>query len=315
MRAGILSAEPLPPHATQQARDSSGGEPASPALIAAADAALAASSQRVLMLEHGGASYVLKRMAHRPRSWGQALLLRWLVKQVSGQALPMHTLRLSQASSSVDFEGRRLLSLARAGMQVPRVFHQGAGYLLLEHCGSSVALLLQHWTAEVWRVELARLAAQLGDFHKAGQWHGAAQIKNLTRRGQLDYRIDFEEDFGELVPLAAAQALDLALFLNSISLRASVDAAEARRLLPELIRAYFASNPDAAIAQLLARALPWATALARFAARLMGLPLLRHRGKGVARLLILVEALAAQPGPGSPAVAPPAPPAQPGSTP
>jgi tRNA A-37 threonylcarbamoyl transferase component Bud32 len=267
--------------------------PAPAALVAVAEAALSTSSKRILFVEHGGASYVVKCAAHRPRSIGQSLLLRWLVKQIIGYRLPLHTLRLSQASSGVGFEAKRLAALARVGVPVPRVLHQGAGYLLLEHCGTSVATLLHRWTAEVWRRELPRLADQLGAFHRTGQWHGAAQIKNLTRKDGRDYRIDFEEDFGESAPLAVAQAVDLALFLNSISLRARIDEAEARRLLPELLETYFASNPDWQVAQTLVRALPWATALARLAAQLIRLQVWGRRHNGVARLVILVEVLAA----------------------
>lgn len=267
--------------------------PAPPTLVAAAEAAMAASSKRVLFIIHGGTCYVLKRAAHRPRSIGQSLLLRWLVKQVSGHRLPMHTLRLSQASFGVCFEAGRLAALARAGVRVPRVVHQGANFLLLEHCGTSMATLLQSWSADAWRHELARLAGQLGAFHRAGQWHGSAQIKNLTRQDNLDYRIDFEEEFGEWVPLATAQAVDLVLFLNSISLRAHVDESEARRLLPELLSIYFADNPDPQVAAMLARAVPWATALTRLATHCMRLQLWGLRHKGVARLVILVDVLAA----------------------
>ncbi len=264
---------------------------ASPALVAAAEAALAASLKRVLIVEHDGTRYVVKRAAHRRRSLWQSLCLRWLVHRVSGLTLPMHSLRLARASSGVDFEAGRLAALAAAGVRVPRVLRRGDGYLILEHCGISIAALLQRWTPDAWRQELPRLAEQLGDFHQAGQWHGAAQIKNLTRRDGLIYRIDFEEDFGEMVPLAAAQAVDLMLFLNSISLRARIDDAEARGLLIELIDAYFARKPDRQVLQTLARALPLARTLVRLARPLMQVRLRGRPHNGLARLVILVDVL------------------------
>lgn len=273
-------------------------------LVSAAEAALAGSPSRVLFVEHDGKGYVVKRGAHRRRSLWQSLCLRWLVHRVSGYTLPMHSLRLAQASSGVDFEAKRLAALAAAGIRVPRVIHRGDDFLILEHCGNSIAMLLQHWTQDAWRQELPRLAGQLGAFHRSGHWHGAAQIKNLTRTDGLDYRIDFEEDFGELVPLAAAQAVDLVLFLNSISLRARIDAAEARRLLPDLIGSYFAAEPDRQVVQTLARALPLATTLVRIARLLMRLQFWGRPHKGVARLVILVEALTAQLAQVSPASAP-----------
>ncbi len=262
-------------------------------LVAAAVAALAATDQRTVLVEHGGERYVAKRRADRPRRRSQALFLRWLVKRVTGESLPMRTLLLSEAASGVNYEARRLEALALAGVRVPRVVHLGAGYLLLEHCGATVASLLEDWPADRLRHELLGLARELGTFHGAGQWHGAAQIKNLTRNNGQTYRIDFEEDFGEGVPLPAAQALDLVLFLNSVSLAGPIDEAEARSLLPQLLGAYFAANPDPRVRAALTRALPWVAGLARLVLPLRGLGTKGRPRKGLARLALLVEALTA----------------------
>ncbi len=261
-------------------------------LVSAAEAALAASSERTLVIEHGGERYVAKRVADRPRRASQALLVRWLVKRVSGQSLPMRTLKLSEAAASVAYEGRRLRALALAGVRVPRVVHEGDGYLLLEHCGETVASQLEGWTIETCREEIRLLAEELGAFHRGGQWHGAAQIKNLTRKDGQTWRIDFEETFGEQVPLPAAQALDLVLFLNSVSLAGPVDDEQAQRLLPELLRAYFAANPDGRVRDVLARALPWVRVAGRLAAPFRKLSFGGRRRKGAARLALLAEALA-----------------------
>jgi tRNA A-37 threonylcarbamoyl transferase component Bud32 len=261
-------------------------------LVEAAIAALAATAERTVVIEHSGERYVAKRLADRPRRASQALFLRWLVKRVTGQSLPMRTLLLSEAASSVDYEARRLESLARAGVRVPRVVHHGADYLLLEHCGTTVATLLEGWPLATCRSELQGLAEDLGAFHRAGQWHGAAQIKNLTRKDGQTYRIDFEEDFGERVPLPAAQALDLVLFLNSISLAGPIAEAESGVLLPQLLGSYLAAKPDQAVRAALARALPWVAALARLASPFRGLTSEGRQRKGAARLVILVDALA-----------------------
>jgi len=261
-------------------------------LAAAADAALAATTERTVVIEHGGERYVAKRRADRPRRLSQALVLRWLVKQVTGQSLPMRSLLLSDAASGVDFERRRLEAIAQAGIRVPHVVQQAEGYLLLEHCGPTIEALLGNWSAETCRIELQRLAGELGAFHRAAQWHGAAQLKNLTRKNGQTYRIDFEEDFGERVPLPAAQALDLALFLNSVSLAGPIVEAEARVLLPRLVGEYFAANPDPQVRQALVRALPWLAWLARLAAPFRGLKTQGRQRKGAARLVILADALA-----------------------
>jgi hypothetical protein len=100
-------------------------------------------------------------------------------------------------------------------------------------------------------------ARELGAFHRAAQWHGASQIKNLTRHDGHTWRIDFEEDFGELVPLPVVQALDIILFLNSVSLAGAVDEAESRRLLPRLLALCLEENPDVRVRATLLRARPW----------------------------------------------------------
>jgi tRNA A-37 threonylcarbamoyl transferase component Bud32 len=261
-------------------------------LAEAVEQALAASTQRTLMLRYAGRSYVIKRTVSRPRNLLQSMVLRWLAKRVTGQVIPLQSLRLSQGARGMSGEALRLAELARCGVRVPRIADQGAGHLVLEDCGPSMAALLLDWDEPVWRRELPQLARDLAAFHRAGHWHGAAQIKNLTRRDGLDFRIDFEEDFGEWLPLAAAQALDLVLFLNSISLRGPIDEVEARVLLPELLDAYLAANPDPQVIHMLLRALDWAVVPIHLATLVLRLRLWGRPRNGVDRLRILTAAIA-----------------------
>ena len=286
-RAGVAGRGPL-----AVAMNPAGAEPVP--LAQAVEAALAASEQRIMLIEHDGARYVVKRTARRARNLLQSLLLRGFVRLSSGQALPMRALRMSAGVSSMAYEAQRLAELAAAGVPVPRVVHRGSDYLVLDDVGPSLASQLLGWTPELWRDELPRQAAQLAALHRAGFWHGAAQIKNLTRRDGIVYRIDFEESFGEWVPLPAAQAFDLVLFLNSISLRGPIDEAEARCLLPALLDSYVAVNPDPQVLHAMTRALSWTLAPTRLAARAMRLKRWGRRRNGVTRLNILVEVLAAR---------------------
>lgn len=272
-----------------------------PALIAAAEAALAARpTRRTVLVEHAGRRYIAKRLAERPRRLTQTLFMRWLVKRITGQPLPLRTLALSEAAYSMDFEARRIAALAAAGARVPRLAHRSDGYLLLEHCGTVAAEHLERWTPEEWRTMLPRLAAELGAFHRAGLWHGGAQLKNITLEDGVSTRIDFEENFGEFLPLPVVQTTDLALFLNSVSLAGPIDEAESRRLLPALLAAYFAAHsPEGgnAVRAVLARALPWLRRLSRLAR-----PFRRFSRKGIRRVAILVDVFAgldtpARPGP------------------
>ena len=264
------------------------------ALVRAAQDALAQSSARTLVFSHGGERYVAKREAQATRGALSALLARWLARRVTGASLPMGALKLSAAASGVGFEARRLQVLAAAGVRVPRLVHHGDGFLLMAHCGVTVASLLAGWDRDTWRRELAALAAELGAFHRAGQWHGGAQIKNLTRKEGQTWRIDFEESFGEHVPLPAAQAFDLVLFVNSISLRGPIDEEEARSLLPALLRAYFAANPDPQVRAVFARALRWAKVAAALSAPFRKLNFGGRQRNGSARLKLLADAIAGQ---------------------
>jgi len=256
------------------------------ALEAAARTALTTHHSRALVFEFEGRRYVVKKLAEKPRKLIQTLFMRWLVKRLTGQPLPMRTLALSQAAGSMDFEARRLQSLAAADVRVPRVALVTPDFFVLDFCGTVVATLLEQWTADTWRKELPRLATELGEFHQAGQWHGGAQIKNITLHDGLNYRIDFEENFGEFLPLTVAQTADLILFLNSISLAGPVDEAESRRLLPELLACYFTANPDPEIKQVIRRALPLLGTLSGIAGCFQ-----RWSKKGIRRVLILVDVL------------------------
>src|SRR5574343_1182094 len=73
-------------------------------LEAAARAALATHHSRALVFDHDGRRYGVKKLAAKPRKLIQTLFMRWAVKRVTGQPLPMRTLALSEAAGSMDFE-------------------------------------------------------------------------------------------------------------------------------------------------------------------------------------------------------------------
>ena len=255
-------------------------------LKAAAEAAFLNRGDRAVVFEHEGQRYVAKRLAEKPRKLIQTLFMRWLVKRITGQPLPMQTLALSEAAHSMDFEAQRLKGLAEAGIRVPRVALLTADFFVLDYCGTVVATLLENWNQETWRVELHRLASELGEFHRAGHWHGGAQIKNITLQNGLSYRIDFEENFGQFLPLTVTQAADLMLFLNSISLAGPIDESEARQLLPQLIDRYFTAHPNDEIKRVIQRTVPLMRGVSRFT-RLFS----RWSKKGIRRIQIMVDIL------------------------
>jgi tRNA A-37 threonylcarbamoyl transferase component Bud32 len=257
-------------------------------LIAAAEAALAEKPhQRTVLVQHQGRHYVAKRLAERPRRLLQTLLMRCLVKRVTGQPLPLRTLALSDAAHSMNYEAHRLAMLEANGRRVPHVMHHSHDYILLDHRGPTVARLLEKWPQETWRRELPRLARKLGTFHASGHWHGGAQIKNVTLQDGHFTRIDFEENFGEFLPLEVAQTVDLLLFLNSVSLAGPLDETESRFLLPVLLAEYVSVHPDNAVMRdTLLRSMPWFRLVSR-----LGRPFRRLTRKSLLRIEILLDVL------------------------
>ena len=112
-------------------------------LEAAARARLATHHSRALVFEHEGQRYVVKKLAAKPRKLIQTLFMRWVVKHLTGQPLPLRTLALSEASGSMEYEANRLKSMAAAGMRVPRVALVTPEFFVLEFCGTVVATLLE----------------------------------------------------------------------------------------------------------------------------------------------------------------------------
>ncbi len=255
-------------------------------LESAAVIALAGTQHRTKVFEHEGRRYVAKRLAERPRRLAQTLFTRWLVKRVTGQPLPLRTLALSQAAHSMDYEARRIRTLAAAGVRVPAIAFQCSGFFVLDYCGEVVSAQLEHWLPQQWRPQLLVLARELAEFHRAGQWHGGAQIKNVALKDGTSTRIDFEENFGEFLPLPVAHATDLVLFLNSISLAGPIDEREARHLLPQLLDEYWSIHRDPAVRDVVARTLPWLRGVVAGAA-----PFKRWSKKGIRRVGILSDVL------------------------
>ena len=255
---------------------------------------MAASTDRVVLFEHEGRRYVAKRLAdHRPRPRLQSMALRWLVRRITGLSLSMEALRPDEAAFRAGGEARRLLALVQAGVRVPPLLHLAPDYFLMPYCGEPLANLLNGWSPDTLRGELTAQAAELGRFHHAGQWHGAAQIKNLTRHDGQTWRIDFEESFGDQVPLAVAQALDLVLFVDSVALAGPLDEAASRSLLPTLLDTWLAQQPDPAVLAVLRRGQPWLTRLAWLARPFQRRTAKGRQRKGALRLAIVADAVSA----------------------
>ena len=110
-------------------------------------------------------------------------------------------------------EVARLQQLSTAGIAVPEVYVHTNDFFIMQACGLSLNDLLKQ-QAEVLSVEekrkyLRAAVEALIDLHQKKQWHGGAQLRNVTWWKGVVYRIDFEENTGNALPLSIAQAYDV----------------------------------------------------------------------------------------------------------
>lgn len=178
------------------------------------------------------------------------LLRRWVAKDL--QFTPR------TYASDTPVEVQRLRDMKAAGWNVPDVLVANENIFITADVGKTlVSLLPGEDDPKVRRSWLLESATDLARFHAAGQWHGAAQIRNivLTHDGHWG-RIDFEPGLDMHLPLPILQAFDTALFLTSIVRMRDRD------ILPEIAQAYFDSAPESAI-DALRRGMPLVQGLAR----------------------------------------------------
>lgn len=227
-------------------------------------------------------AYVVKRLQEKSALPGESILISWFARRLA--QLPPNP--PSQAPAN-QYELFRLQTLALAGVKVPEVVSHDQQIMVLVHCGIDGFRAMKSMAQPERTAFLTRLTEELARFHRAGHWHGGAQIKNilLHENGEI-YRIDFEERFTDRLPLALAQVYDLILFLNSIPLAGPISEAESFELLPRLLQVYFAEHDSPAVQDCLKRLMPYA----RFS-RSIARPFRRLSRKSIRRIEILVSSL------------------------
>lgn len=254
-------------------------------LVAAARQALGRGAARAAIFSLDGNRYVAKAPG-KGRSLWQALLLKAFCRAAFGCPIPLSSLRLAAGQARLDHEARRLADLAAAGEAVPRVLALEPGCMVLEFVGNTVEQSPGRLDHPRMLALLDSAIEDLARFHAAGRWHGGAQAKNMTLLDGRLYRIDFEEDLGEFLPLPIVQAHDLVPLTNSLTLLHGMDEPASVALAERLLGRYLANNRDPAIRAALARILP---ALA-IVCRLLS-PLRKKRGRSLKRIFVLEEAL------------------------
>lgn len=189
-----------------------------------------------VIIHHNDTSYVVKFARKEKgrvwREWSSAAACLFFF----GVRVKPRSLR----TGDIHFEAERLRTLKRLGLHVPTVYKETELYMVMEHCGESVAHLLKHTPHDEKR--LYSIIENLIELHLAAQWHGGAQMRNLTIKNNIIYRIDFEENTGNAMPLSLAQAYDVLQCFNSIALLLNEDKALGVTLLSHYLKKV--NNPE-----------------------------------------------------------------------
>lgn len=255
-------------------------------LLQAAREALAACGGRVATFSFANEVFVAKAPGS-PRGTAQAFLLKMFCRFALGQSLPMATLRLAGGARRLADEAARLAALAASGEAVPQVVAFAADCMVLRHVGETLEHGMRSMSPTETTVALDAAIDDLARFHRAGHWHGGAQVKNMTRSAGLLYRIDFEEDIGAYLPLPIVQAYDLILLVNSVTLLHGMDEMASTELATHLLTRYFDRHPAGGeIRAVLRRAQPALAAVCRLLA-----PWRHRRGRSLKRIYVLRDAL------------------------
>lgn len=185
-------------------------------------------------------------------------------------------------------EVQRITYLARAGERVPNILAFEGDCLLLDYAGDTLEQHLYNLSITDRITLLDAATDDLARFHRAGHWHGGAQIKNILLREGKFVRIDFETRWGDRLSQPVMQAYDLLLFINSSTLLSGMEDHEvAVNLAKHLLSRYLESAPHVAETRtVLRRMRPMLRFLCVLAA-----PWRHRRGRSLRRIFVLRDAL------------------------
>lgn len=138
-------------------------------------------------------------------------------------------------TGDIAYEAQRLRDLQALQLPVPHLLMEGPNYIVMQFCGEPVEPKLR--TEDGRKEFFPRIIDSLLELHEKGQWHGGAQVRNLTIQNNRIYRIDFEEKTGDVLPLALAQVFDLFLCFNSITKYLDFDIEQGVGLLTRYLQA------------------------------------------------------------------------------
>ncbi len=195
------------------------------------EADLAHVGEEIFPLDRAGRRYWFKR--GRPTG---STAIHALGYRLTG--LPF--LRPVERKSAVEaaaWEAAKLRRLSERGLPVPEILAEGEGFFVMTDRGEGLAGLLKRAEAELAKRWLDGVVDALAVLHRAGEYHGASQIRNFVLDGDEGVGIiDFEESFPTNSVLKALQFRDLFLLLYSLH-RQKQEAD-----YPALLRRYIAAS-------------------------------------------------------------------------
>jgi len=150
-------------------------------------------------------------------------------------------------------EARRLRELRRAGCRVPAVYWEEPEVLVLEFVGEDLPYIAKRADPAGRRALLEQASLDLAEFHRDGHVHGGAQLRNLTVRDDMLWRIDFEENIGGALSRPLAQAYDVFQMLASLMSMRRVAPEELSGLGTLMLERYLEAWPDPAVRRELER--------------------------------------------------------------
>ena len=182
-----------------------------------------------LHIEFAESSYIVKFTRRESgRFWRESMsaLACWFLLGVAVKPNAFRT-------GDISYEAQRLRKLRQKDIAVPRLLMEGPNYIVMEHCGERLEPMLR---CEQTRDELLpHIMDSLLVLHEADQWHGGAQVRNLTIQNDTIFRVDFEEKTGDVLPLSLAQAYDLFLCFNSLTKYLNFDVELGEKLLTDYL--------------------------------------------------------------------------------
>jgi hypothetical protein len=161
-------------------------------------------------------------------------LLDWVVRALGVPVLRPPPRRAGDAARRT--EQRRLQQLRSSNVHVPRVLKQGESFLVLSDMGETLASRLRRATPDEAERLLAAAVQTIAEVHRAGLYLGQPLARNITldQAGRIGF-LDFEEDPGEVLTIAQAQARDWLVFAAGVARHAPLDEVRLARQMGEAL--------------------------------------------------------------------------------